>query len=344
MRRDLRRVRALLAAGAIVLSAAAGAADPAGVAAMAPLAPLRASLAELSRKDTRLQSIGWRLTRANVAYCESAPLATGLLLQDAMNFRAGDKVRSALGHQGPVAVGAVAAGSPADRAALVAGDEVVTLDGAAMAALPPVEPGNYRRLEQLQDRTDAALARSGKIALAVRHAPGEPARRIELQGEPACPSRFELSTEVEVGAAEGKRVIIEPGALREASEEGLAVIVAHELAHNLLHHRARLNLAGRSPANVRVTEREADRLAVWLLANAGYEPENTARFMRSFGKRTDPGIFGDRSHDNWKVRAGSMDSELAALRATPRDAGGGWDWRLRFSAAALAAAFARKPG
>lgn len=344
MLRRIARAAVTFAALSIVAPFAASAADdPAGVAAMAPLAPLRALLAEYARKDARLQSIGWKLTRANVGFCESAPLATGLLLQDAMNFRAGDKVRSALGHQSPIAVGAVAAGSPAEQAALVAGDEILAVNGDAMTALPPVAAGNYDRLIRLEDRVDAALARSGKLSLSVRRGPGDAPRRVELRGEPACPSRFELSPDIEVGAAEGKRVIIHPDALREASEPGLAVIVAHELAHNLLHHRVRLSAAGRSAQNIRATEREADRLAVWLLANAGYEPENTAAFMRSFGKRTDPGIFGDRTHDNWKVRAGTIDSEVAALRAAPRDANGKWDWRPRFSPAALAQTFARKP-
>lgn len=338
--------------GAAVLLAlswlAVPAADAAEPGAMAPLAPLRARLAELARKDTRLQSIGWKLTRANAEFCTAAPLATGLLLQDAMNFREGDKVRSALGHDSPIAVGAVAAGSPAELAGLAIGDEIVMLGGTAMAALPPVAPGNYMRLSELQDRVDMALSRTGKIVLTIfhasgLHAPGDPPQRIELRGEPACPSRFELSSAIEVGAAEGTRVIIHPDALREASEPGLAVIVAHELAHNLLRHRVRLNRAGRTPAHVRATEREADRLAVWLLANAGYEPENTAAFMRRFGRHTDPGIFGDRTHDNWKVRAGTIDAEIAALRAAPRDAGGKWDWRERFSAAALAHTFEAAP-
>ena len=333
--------------GAAVLLALSWLAVPAAAAAdsgaMAPLAPLRARLAELARKDTRLQSIGWKLTRANAEFCTAAPLAAGLLLQDAMNFREGDKVRSALGHDGPIAVGAVAAGSPAELAGLAIGDEIVMLGGAAMAAMPAVAPGNYRRLSELQDRVDTALSRTGRIVLAIRHAPGDPPQRIELRGEPACPSRFELSSAIEVGAAEGTRVIIHPDALREASEPGLAVIVAHELAHNLLRHRVRLNRAGRTAAHVRATEREADRLAVWLLANAGYEPENTAAFMRRFGRNTDPGIFGDRTHDNWKVRAGTIDAEIAALRAAPRDAGGKWDWRKRFSAAALARTFDAAP-
>ncbi len=64
------------------------------------------------------------------------------------------------------------------------------------------------------------------------------------------------------------------------SDEEIAVVVAHELAHNILHHRARLDAAGVSRGlvaefgrNARLTREQAMHLATYALkqnADGGY--------------------------------------------------------------------------
>ncbi|MGN6498032.1 MAG: PDZ domain-containing protein, partial [Tsuneonella sp.] len=164
----------------------------------------REALADLQADDARLQSIGWRLVTGNARFCPDAHPAIGLLLQDMANYGAPDAMRAAAGIAGDVAVEAVAAGSPAARAGLAPNDEVLAIDGASMAALPPAKAGDWQRLTSLHDRIDAALAADGSVALRWRDGAGE--HNTAIAGVPACPTRFELLARGSKAAADGNRV------------------------------------------------------------------------------------------------------------------------------------------
>jgi predicted Zn-dependent protease len=83
-----------------------------------------------------------------------------------------------------------------------------------------------------------------------------------------------------------------------AGEDELAVVMAHELAHNLLGHPQRLDAQnvphgilrgfGKNAGRVRVTEEEADRLSLKLLWAAGYDVSAAIPFWRRLYARYDP--------------------------------------------------------
>ena len=65
---------------------------------------------------------------------------------------------------------------------------------------------------------------------------------------------------------------------------------------------------------------EADRLSVWLLANAGYDPASAIRFWERFGREHGEGLISDGTHARWKERAKAIDEEIARLpTAATRD-------------------------
>jgi hypothetical protein len=201
--------------------------------------------------------------------------------------------------------------------------------GQAIAALPAARPGDYARLAGLHDRIDAALARDGAVALAL--ATGT---RLTIAGEHVCQTRFEMLSKGDRAAADGKRVVIGRGLVEDLPEDALlAAALAHELAHNLLGHRARLDAGGRSWGKVRTTEREADRLSVWLLANAGYPPEAALRFFERWGPEHDHGIFSTPDHDRWRTRMRRIAGEIERLRAAQARRGGAADWSRDFASA-----------
>ena len=78
-----------------------------------------------------------------------------------------------------------------------------------------------------------------------------------------------------------------------------------------------------------MTEREADRLMPWLLANAGYDPAAALRFMERWGPHHDGGIFRKRTHDGWDERADAIAAEVAIV-STEMAASGSADWRKLF--------------
>ena len=307
------------------LAAALLALAPVGASAAQP--NLRAQLLALQALDARVQDVGWRLVRANAPYCRDAAPALGLLLQDAAGYDDPAAVRAALGLTGDIAVAAAAAGSPAERAGLRPNTTMLAVAGQRVAALPAVKPGDYARLAGLNDRLEAQLEAQGLATFELADGSS-----LTLSGVPACPSRFEVLSDGDRAAAEGKRVVIGRKLVADLPEDDLlAAALSHELAHNWLGHRARLDLTGRSWGQVKATEREADRLSVWILANAGFDPQAAIRFFERWGPRHDLGIFSSPDHDRWKTRIKRISAEIVRLAAAQAARSGAADWSRDFA-------------
>ncbi len=292
------------------------------------------ALTELQARDAQLFAIGWRLATANAPFCERAAPALGLSVLDAASFGNPAAVRAQLGLSGDLAVGAVAPGSPAQAAGLAANDTLIAVDGVALSERYPRAKPAWQRLIEVTAALDAAATR-GPVLLTVARGDAPP-RTVTVTGAPACPSRFEVLDSGGKAMAEGTRVIFGRSFVGFGyPEDEFAAAVAHEFAHNLLRHRARLDAAGRSLGNVRLTEREADRLMPWLLANAGIAPSAATRFMERWGPRHDGGLFRNRNHEGWDERADAIRAEVARVESLT--AGGGRaDWSRHFERELLA--------
>ena len=296
-------------------------------------APLQAAprtdtaLTELQARDAQLFAVGWRLAAANAAFCEGAAPALGLSVLDAGSFADPAAVRRQLGLSGDLAVGAVAPGSPAAAAGLAVNDTLIAIGGLNLTERFPRRKPTWQRLVDVSAALDTAGARSPVVLTVSRNAAS---RTVTLDAVPACPSRFEVLDSGGKAMAEGTRVIFGrsfPGF--GYPEPEFAAAVAHEFAHNLLRHRARLDDSGRSLGNVRLTEREADRLMPWLLANAGIEPAAATRFMERWGPRHDGGLFRNRNHEGWDERADAIRDEVAKVGARMASEGKA-DWANHF--------------
>ena len=141
--------------------------------------------------------------------------------------------------------------------------------------------------------------------------------------KPACASDFWVDTKAKLDAgADGERVRVTSGLLLFADTDNeLAAAVAHELSHNLLGHRERLNAVKRRTSEILATEIEADRLSVWLMANAGYEPAAALRFAERYGRKTGLGIFSEGTHLRWKNRVKVMQAEIDLMQKTLKQDG-----------------------
>ncbi|WP_374407379.1 hypothetical protein [Pelagerythrobacter sp.] len=312
-------IRPLAAAFALALALPLGSPTAAFAA-----SPADSALAALQRDDARLLAAGWRLATGNARFCTGARPAVGLLLQDMAGYADPAAIRAAAGIEGEVAVQAVAPSSPAAAAGLRPNREVAAVDGATLAGLAAEERSDWRRLAAIHAMIERSLAEDGAVALAFPDG-GE----LTLRGVPACPSRFEMMAG-ERAVADGARVAIGREFAGLAYPEGeFAAAVAHELAHNLLGHPAWLDSRGRKRRDVRLTEREADRLMPWLLANAGYDPAEALHFMRRWGPEHGGGLFRKRTHDGWDERAEAIAAELPRVAAA-RGADGSADWARLF--------------
>lgn len=315
-------MRALMLAA--LLAARAG--DPAPATPPVDYAAERAAIANYQDANQRLQDTGWRLARANAAFCPKVIASIGLQVQDMASYGAPDIARAALGLQRDIAVNAAAAGSPAALSGeFTRNREIVGLERFDPNHWPAAAPMAWERTTRAHDHIDAMLAEHGGITIAF--AGGEEARVTPVA---VCATRFDLSAAEDRAFADGARVIFGIDSPAYAYDEPtFAALVAHELAHNVLGHDAWLDRNGRKARNVRRAEREADRLVPWLLANAGYDPAAGAQFMTRWGKAYDAGLKLRRTHDGWDERAANMSAEVPLVRAAVA-AEGKADWARHF--------------
>lgn len=291
--------------------------------------------------DARIATTGWRLARANAPYCSNIEPGIGLVVQDLQSWADPPAARAAFAVDAhtQVVIGAVAAGSPAASAGLTAGQPLRSIGDSVLATdLPAAKAFSHDRQTALTNLVDSALRANGWVAFGIDGDDG--GRQLRIAAKPVCASRYEIVTKDARARADGQRVLIGTDIAADLAEDDqFAFVVAHELAHNILAHPAALKASGRGWKRVRATEREADRLAVWLMANAGYDPAAALRFMRGWARAHDVG-FLDPTHDAWDERAAAIEGEIALIAASGARPGG-YDWSARFPQPAGAAKSAR---
>ena len=273
--------------------------------------------------DGAVARIGYRLATANAPLCDRLEPGLGLVLHTGSQYATElrEAARRHFSLDGPVGVEFVIADSPAARAGLRADDSLLGIGGVRFA-----EP------EVAAETSTAALIEAEAAITAL-----PPAQPVDIRGRrsgtpytrtiepvPACRARFEVVIGSGFSAlADGEMVQISSRFLEEYPEEEVAAVVAHELSHNILRHRERLEergvsfgmLAGfgRNTGYFRQTELEADILSVSLLANAGYDPAAAVRFWRTYGPKHSGGILRSRSHPAWRDRVATIQRAISEL-------------------------------
>ena len=280
---------------------------PSAAAASAPLAALRA-------QDERLLRIAEPIMANNVELCDRTMPDLGVSLQSSDQYGADVEI----GFAAPVAFAAVLPGSATAEAGIERDDGLISIDGSPVARRPDLEGS------PLRDSAFAAIAQhdpTRPLELGIVHDGSR--RSVSIKAKPECFGLVEVLDEGgDTARSDGHTIQIAYGLATRASDDQLAVIFAHELAHSILHHRERLASAhaikgllgefGRSRRLGLQAEEEADRLSVYLLANAGIDPEAAPELWRSkLGRRISGGIFRDAAHPSAKARAAMLEAEIA---------------------------------
>jgi hypothetical protein len=287
------------------------------------------ALKSLQLLDQRMHTTGYRLVSANAEFCTETVPHFGILLHDLQQYGDQEAARTALGFSRPIAINAVAPDSPAAIAELAAGDGLIAIDGTAVqdvaidAEKLADEKPEYRRIAAVKEKLIEASA-DGQITLAVYS--GGASQLITLTPVKTCRSQFQIRVSAKREASADGDMVSISSALAEyvRDDDELAAIAAHELAHNLLKHRERLNAQkvnrgffgqfGKSAKRIKAAEIEADRLSVWLMANAGYDPQAAIRFWTRYGKQHGKGIFSASTHYRWKKRVRLFEEEIEKMQ------------------------------
>ena len=283
--------------------------------------PARAATAsaydELRRQDGRLEAVAEALLGGNASLCRELMALPGFVIHSRDQY--GAAIADEMFAPGAeVAVAAVVPGSAADRAGLRRDDTVLAIDGIAPAewlrqAEAPLRDGWIDVLGRAAAKSEWSITarREGQeFTYAVPTRPG-------------CRALVEiLSVDEKSARSDGRVVQVSLGLARAVRDGELAVILAHELAHDILEHRKRLVAAGVSKGLLgelgrnqrlnRQAEVEADRLSVHLLANAGFDPALALAFWRSeLGREIGGGLLRNRIYPSPSSRADLLQREIA---------------------------------
>lgn len=329
---------------ATIAVAVAGVFAPSVVAASAPSSaaqPLDA-YRQLQALDAQLTRVAYRLTTANVPFCNKVQGHVGIALHTDSQYK--NTGRATFGFTQPVQVLAIAPGSPAAIANVQVDDGVIAIDAADMARAlgDRTRRGGVQLtaiMDVMQQHIDMALINNEPTMWHLWR--GGQDFVIPIMPVAACRSRWQIMAgNADHAGTDGQIVTISVDiallAIESGGDDGLAAVAAHELGHIMLEHRAFLGsiearlaaargeeareLRRTLSAAQRKAERDADLLSQWLLANAGYASEPSFAFHRRLASRQ---LFSySPKHGSANSRIAAMRAEQAKVMATPPDAMG----------------------
>ena len=292
---------------------------------MEPSPDASAIVKALQAQDQAVENAGYRLATANADLCPDARPDPAILVQTIDQYRPVYRAAAVriLGLGAWPGVTDVVPGSPAESAGLRAGDALTAVNTTPMPhILAPAHDADFTHTQSARQLLIDGFAH-GSAVLSVQR--GDQALAFDISATPACIGLFEVVTDDEInGEADGLHVKVSSRLVALTTDDDeLAAALAHELAHNILHHRVRLDSEhvsrgllsqfGRNAAHIRETEIEADRMGIYLLARAGFSPDKAMAFWRRLSTRV--WTFGDATHPGWKNRLALMQTEVDRIKA-----------------------------
>ncbi|PKN07827.1 MAG: hypothetical protein CVU73_10460 [Deltaproteobacteria bacterium HGW-Deltaproteobacteria-8] len=308
-KRFLRHLAVLLAALCLPVLGLTGC-GPKGRPAPAPLTPAAQKEAELQRelavqsfyeRVERLNAIAYRLARANEPLCRQrgkSHLTLGLTAEyftprDSKEwFPALCKLWGA--EENTIVVTSVMPGGPAAQAGVKRGD-IIQAAGGKMFNIAGKHGSVTRTLDQLSTR--------GVMVLQLFRA-GEPLTVSVPVPVDACDSVFAVVVGDRVNAyANGKSVFVTYGIMNLfQKDEDLAVVLGHELAHNVLGH-AQMNGSGKTILTTSPeAETEADAVGLYFTARAGFNIKDAPGVWRRLAAQSPGSISAVGDHPSTAAR------------------------------------------
>jgi Zn-dependent protease with chaperone function len=232
---------------------------------------------------------------------------------------------------------ALAEGSPAARAGVIQGDRIVAVGGVPLAAGRRAHDDFVTLMDQFTG-PEATLT----IERPVESGSADEQQVVTLVRERACSMGYRVTVSEAINAyANGRELTVTSGLLRFLGADGeIAVIVGHEIAHNVMGHNSGVGAPGIAalydffglgvkprgagagptlPIN-QAFEAEADYVGLYLMARAGFPIEAAPGVYRRFAVSAPSSIIArsGASHPSSPARVvmlGDTVREIAAKRA-----------------------------
>jgi hypothetical protein len=256
-----------------------------GFAAPAAAAP---SVRTLAAEEARLAEMAYRMATANAGLCDRTQMMTGLIVHDLTQYQPARRaeVSRAFSLREGFGVLQMVSGGAASRSGLRIDDEIIAVGGVAVNRHPAdlKRPASFRRAQSFSDILDTQLAKGPTEFLIRRDGQSQ---RVTLTGERGCGGELSLSSSGTLNAwADGRHIIVTTGMRDFArSDDEVAFVIAHEMAHNILGHLGPHSKMGIFGTRARNSELDADRFAVRLMSAGGYQPSAGVAFLERSRRR-----------------------------------------------------------
>lgn len=315
------------------------------------------------REQERMHRIAAPVLRAASPLCGDRVVADGGLI--VANVHTWDRqyhtAARSLGFSDTLQVVAVAPGSAAQRGGVMPGDRLLSVNG---LAVPSGRTAATKYAELLAPPRSRASSRSAPVLRAMlqfvvvdsseRGDPLRAARNITVAADTACAFGAVVQKHDALNAwADGERIIVTSAMMRFASaDDELAVVVAHEVAHNAMRHVdamksnaglgallgaivdiaaatqgvntggdfTNLGAAAGASAYSQDFEREADYVGMYILARAGFPVDSAPNFWRRMAEESPGSIGYASSHPTTAERFIRLEQALTEIRLK-QDAG-----------------------
>lgn len=260
------------------------------------------ALEEQVNTRQRIENVSFRLMVAAADFCgERAGYGFGFSVADRDSFgtEMTTAAEQAYGLSDAAQILSVAAGSPAGEAGLAQGDVIAGVDGRRM-------PSGRDAAETVTRLLKEAGGRPVTFDVA-----GPDPRRVTVAPARICNYPVHVLDNEKVNAyADGGSVKITKGMLWfvEADTE-LAMVLAHELAHNLMGHAGTFRSMFEDKKS---READADYVGLYIMARAGFEIEKAPNFWRRIAAAFPQMIESSSSHPIMPYR-------FVALRKTTEE-------------------------
>jgi hypothetical protein len=300
------------------------------------MAAARAAVSQMVALQDRLYKVAGPLLINNADLCkEHARNLLGFTAKNKFSYPGeyADAAQAVLGYGDRLQVSTVLAGSGAARADLRKGDGLIAAEGQPLPVGPDAE-------------TDAAgvlgplVGKRSTLQMTIARGLGNQVLNVPITR--ACAFRVELGNADNVNSyADGQRLMLTRGMIDFAqTDAAIAYVMAKDMAHNILGHADQQrsmatlgsiidNLVAVQPdltmlvgsAGVKAMPRgpdaQADRLAIYLLARAGYNIDQAAAFWRRLASQYPATVLNGHTanHPATAYRISAINKAVAEVKA-----------------------------
>ncbi len=246
---------------------------------------------DMTRLQKRLLRVATPILKANTELCPKLRRDIGVRTHRLKTYPKAMRpaAKRELGAKEAPTIIMVAEGSPAQKAGLRIGDEILNKKNKAVSIYD----------NSLQDSLKNGLIRIRRSS---------EIKEIKITADNLCGYKLRLSQTAVINAyADGKHITLTSGMMNFVkSDDELALIIGHEMGHNTMGHIRKIIgniiLTAGATRYTRPFESEADYVGMYYMVRAGYSPEGVEDVWRRLALTNPKSVARAKTHPTYPNR------------------------------------------